>query len=114
MRRIITPALLLAFSAPCFAVEFNSFPEADAELNRLYKSYSSGLKGAQKKQFVASQRAWIDFKEKDCSFQVSGIDGGSAQSEIIAGCLLNHTKTRIKQIDYYINCQEGDLSCPVW
>jgi uncharacterized protein YecT (DUF1311 family) len=91
------------------------FKKSDAELNKLYKEIEARLKDNpdQKKLLVTAQRAWIAFRDAGCNFQSSGSAGGSAGPMIYSMCLDTQTKGRIEEFKSYLNCEEGDLSCPV-
>ena len=88
---------------------------ADAELNKDYKEIVARLAddtaGLQK--LKAAQRAWVAFRDAECAFQESGVDGGSVAPMINQNCITSLTEDRIAQLQTYLQCEEGDLSCPV-
>ncbi|WP_457967897.1 lysozyme inhibitor LprI family protein [Pseudomonas sp. R4-84] len=88
---------------------------ADKELNRLYQKITARLKdnAAAKQLLVKAQRAWIDFRDAECSFSASGVEGGSVHPMIHNECITTLTKARIDAFNTYLSCKEGDLSCPV-
>lgn len=92
-----------------------AFKASDAELNTLYKEIEARLKDDpdRARLLVAAQRAWIAFRDAECSFQDSAVAGGSAAPMIHAMCLDSRTRARIEDFKTYLNCEEGDLSCPV-
>jgi uncharacterized protein YecT (DUF1311 family) len=92
-----------------------SFQRSDAELNSTYKKIMTLLADDPdaKAALVDAQRAWISFRDADCAFSASGVAGGSAYAMIYTNCLDGTTQQRLGDLDYYLNCQEGDLSCPV-
>jgi uncharacterized protein YecT (DUF1311 family) len=92
-----------------------AFKASDAELNKLYKEIQGRLKDDQdtSRLLVATQRAWVAFRDAECDFQASAVAGGSAAPMIHAMCLDNQTKHRIEDFKTYLNCEEGDMSCPV-
>jgi uncharacterized protein YecT (DUF1311 family) len=83
--------------------------KADAELNSLYKTIVDGLDsragdsgsdvGAWKDALKAAQRAWVDFKQKDCG-ELIGYEwgGGTGAGPATYGCLVEKTKTRIREL----------------
>jgi uncharacterized protein YecT (DUF1311 family) len=89
--------------------------KADQTLNAAFKQIEHRLSDDAngKQRLIKAQRAWIAFRDAECTFQSSGDDGGSAAPMIIASCRTNLTVERTKQLKAYLNCQEGDLSCPV-
>jgi uncharacterized protein YecT (DUF1311 family) len=92
-----------------------AFQETDAELNQTYQRIVALLADDPdtKAALRDAQRAWITFRDADCAFSASGVAGGSAYPMIYANCLDGATQQRLGDLDYYLNCQEGDLSCPV-
>ncbi|MBC2885454.1 lysozyme inhibitor LprI family protein [Ochrobactrum sp. CM-21-5] len=91
------------------------FSAADKKLNANYKSIQRRLADTPdaKKLLAASQRAWLKFRDAECAFSSSASDGGSIQPMLIANCKASLTSDRNKQLDNYLNCPEGDMSCPV-
>ncbi|MHC8366052.1 lysozyme inhibitor LprI family protein [Pseudomonas sp. ZT5P21] len=88
---------------------------ADKELNALYQQIATRLKGSpdSKKLWVGAQRAWIGFRDAECRFSASGVEGGSVYPLIYSDCITELTKVRVEAFKIYLNCQEGDMSCPV-
>ncbi|MCI0998008.1 lysozyme inhibitor LprI family protein [Pseudomonas corrugata] len=96
----------------CAAQEKNA---ADNELNSLYKQITARLKGNPegKQLLVKAQRAWIGFRDTECKFSASGVEGGSVYPLIYSNCITALTKARVETFKTYLKCKEGDLSCPV-
>jgi uncharacterized protein YecT (DUF1311 family) len=88
---------------------------ADKELNTLYQQITSRLKSNpdSKKQLVGAQRAWVTFRDAECKFSASGVEGGSVYPLIYSNCTTELTKARVQTFKNYLKCQEGDMSCPV-
>ena len=88
---------------------------ADKELNALYQQITTRLKGQpdRKKLWVGTQRAWIAFRDAECTFLASGVEGGSMFALIYSNCTTDLTKARVETFKNYLKCQEGDMSCPV-
>ena len=88
---------------------------ADKELNALYRQITERLKDHpdSKKLLVGAQRAWIGFRDAECKFSASGVEGGSVYPLIYSHCITDLTKARVEAFKIYLKCQEGDLSCPV-
>ena len=89
--------------------------KADARLNALYRQITSRLKDDTDatKALVAAQRAWIAFRDAECAFVGSKTAGGSVNPIIVAQCKAGLTDLRVKDFEYFLKRQEGDLSCPV-
>jgi uncharacterized protein YecT (DUF1311 family) len=93
-----------------------SFTEADKKLNDAYKQIEGRLKddAASKKLLVDAQRAWVAFRDAECNFQGGPPDmAGTIYPMVIAECKQAVTDDRLKDLQGYLNCQEGDASCPV-
>jgi uncharacterized protein YecT (DUF1311 family) len=88
---------------------------ADKELNALYQQISTRLKGQpdRKKLLVGTQRAWIAFRDAECTFSASGVEGGSMFPLVYSNCTTDLTKARVQTFKNYLKCQEGDVGCPV-
>ncbi|MET4700230.1 uncharacterized protein YecT (DUF1311 family) [Constrictibacter sp. MBR-5] len=91
-----------------------AFAEADAALNRDYGRLRARLKedASAERKLVAAQRAWIAFRDAECAFSASSVEGGSAHGMVVAECRTHLTRQRVKELGYYLSCREGDLSCP--
>jgi uncharacterized protein YecT (DUF1311 family) len=88
---------------------------ADKELNTLYQQITTRLKGDpdRKKLLLGAQRSWIAFRDAECKFSASGVEGGSVYPLIYSNCVTELTKARVETFKTYLKCQEGDLGCPV-
>jgi len=88
---------------------------ADNELNSLYKQITARLKDNPEatRMLVKAQRAWIGFRDAECEFSASGVEGGSVYPLIYGNCIAAQTKARVEAFKTYLKCKEGDLSCPV-
>lgn len=88
---------------------------ADKKLNELYKTIEKRLADDHdtKKLLIAAQRAWIGFRDSECTFAASGTDGGSIHPMMVAMCKTSLTKTRNEELADYLKCEEGDLGCVV-
>jgi uncharacterized protein YecT (DUF1311 family) len=88
---------------------------ADKELNALYQQMTTRLKSNpdSKKLLIGTQRSWIAFRDAECKFSASAVEGGSVYPLIYSNCITDLTKARVETFKNYLKCQEGDLSCPV-
>lgn len=88
---------------------------ADTRLNTTYNEVTARLRGLDQSRrlLVASENAWIQFRDAECEFATNQSNGGSAHPMVLAECKAAVTKDRIKQLRGYLDCQEGDLSCPL-
>ena len=92
-----------------------SFKQSDNALNRSYKEIVRRLKddSAKSRLFVQAQKAWIAWRDAECAFSSSGVEGGSIHPMIVAQCWEKQTRARTKDLQGYLKCEEGDLDCPV-
>ena len=91
------------------------FKTANAALNATYNRIVGRLAGqAEARQLLTkAQRAWVAFRDAECKFSASGVQGGSIQPMIASMCQTDLTKARTEALRRYLDCKEGDLSCPV-
>lgn len=84
-------------------------------LNKLYKQIEHRLKddADTTKQLVTAQRAWVAFRDAECNFSSSGASTGSVYPMIVSICLDGMTQKRIEDFRGYLECEKGDMSCPV-
>lgn len=91
----------------------SQFDKDDAGLNdvygRLKESYAKipSAKGA----LTKAQRAWVIFRDAECTLDAVGEEGGSIQPMIFTQCLSRLTLLRTGQLQKRLDCQEGDLTC---
>jgi uncharacterized protein YecT (DUF1311 family) len=91
------------------------YQAADKDLNAVYQQITQRLKDSAdtRQLLVATQRAWVSFRDAECAFAASGVSGGSVYPLIQLNCLTAQTVSRTQVLKDYLKCQEGDLSCPV-
>jgi uncharacterized protein YecT (DUF1311 family) len=94
----------------CAAAEYAT---QDQRLNQLYGDYRKRLDDGQKQQLKQVQLAWIKFRDLACAFESASVEGGSAYSMVLNGCLAQKTAARAKELEQLSVCTEGDLSCPM-
>ena len=69
----------------------------DARLNENYKRLLSKLGPERKNALIEAQRAWIRFRDANCSFYADP-EGGSAARMAANECFLNATVDRAKEL----------------
>ncbi|WP_312981443.1 lysozyme inhibitor LprI family protein [Atlantibacter sp.] len=89
------------------------YKKADGELNAAYKKVFTRASKEQQDLLKQSQNAWIKVRDADCNFIASGVEGGSIQPMIFSQCLADKTRERTAYLDSLLQCEEGDLSCPL-
>jgi uncharacterized protein YecT (DUF1311 family) len=120
----------MAFFSPAAAQECNRSDEsqaamnicahedyatADSKLNQIYSEIVKRLGDSSdhKKLLQAAQRAWIAFRDAECAFANSGSEDGSIYPMLMSQCLERLAAARTTQLQGYLECEEGDMSCPV-
>lgn len=90
-----------------------TYQAADDELNETYQALVSRLEHNQSslEKLRAAQRKWIGFRDAECTFESSAVEGGSAQPMVRNGCLAELTQARTAVLNAHAHCEEGDLSC---
>ena len=78
----------------CMSAEFT---RQDARLNENYKRLMSKLSAKRKEGLLEAQRAWIKFRDTNCSFYFDP-DGGSAAHLFGSDCMLNATANRATEL----------------
>jgi len=92
------------------------FEASDKKLNDAYKQITDRLKdnAPSKKLLVDAQRAWVTFRDAECNFQGGPPEtAGSVRPMVVANCQAGLTEKRLKELQSYLHCEEGDLDCPV-
>ena len=82
------------------------FEKADKELNALWPKMKADAEASDKDTgkteyadaLLASQRAWITFRDAECTWQGFEMHGGSGEPMLVNGCMARLTKQRIKQL----------------
>jgi uncharacterized protein YecT (DUF1311 family) len=118
MRRLLVVFAMLSLTVAAARADNDpgaDFQKADKLLNEMFKQVEKRLADDAngKMRLIHAQRAWIAFRDAECTFQSSGEDGGSAAPMVIAECRATLSADRTAKLKAYLNCQEGDLSCPV-
>ncbi len=75
-----------------------NYRAADAALNRTWRDTIKGLDTHTLDLLRKSQRAWIQFRDAECTYQSAENEGGSIYSMVYAGCLARLTKLRTQQL----------------
>jgi len=74
----------------------------DARLNENYKRLMSKVSAKRKKTLLEAQRAWIKFRDVNCSFYYDP-DGGTAARLAGSDCFLQATADRAKELKNLTN-----------
>jgi uncharacterized protein YecT (DUF1311 family) len=112
-------AIALDCTSPMTQVEMTqctsiTLERETSKINKTYSAVRAKLNPQKQAQLKDVQLAWIKFRDLSCKFNASGVEGGSAYSMLLSGCLTALTKERNRELEYLATCQEGDISCPAW
>lgn len=127
MKRYVLALTALLLSSPLLAdecdnastqSELNSctagqYQAADKKLNQTYQSAIKRATPQQAALLKKAQQTWISLRDSDCAFVSSGVEGGSAQPMVENQCLADKTNEREAWLASFLQCGEGDLSCPL-
>ena len=83
----------------CIAAEHE---RQDGRLNLAYKQLSNQLSDDRKKQLLAAQRLWIQFRGANCAFYADP-DGGTLANLDGATCELEATASRAAELERFLD-----------
>lgn len=79
-----------------------SYQQADKRLNQVYQQLVPKLSAARRQKLTSAQQTWIKFRDSNCAFQRSEVEGGSMAPMMYSSCLAEMTKQRTQQLEEYI------------
>lgn len=85
-----------------------AYEQADRRLNQVYQQLRSKLSSAERKQLTDAQLAWIQFRDKNCSFEVYRSRGGTGYGGFLNECLERMTKERTTDLERYLEDRSGN------
>lgn len=94
----------------CSALQYQN---ADRKLNQTWQAVLKRAAVPQRDLLKKAQQAWIALRDADCAFAASGTEGGSIQPMIANQCMTDKTVEREAYLASLMQCEEGDLSCPL-
>ncbi|MGP3590076.1 lysozyme inhibitor LprI family protein [Vagococcus sp. WN89Y] len=127
MKRCILALTALLLSGAALADECDS-ASTQAELNvctagqyqaadkKLNQTWQDAIKRATPEQATLlkkAQQTWVNLRDSDCEFVASGVQGGSIQPMVHNQCLADKTIEREAWLASLLQCEEGDVSCPL-
>jgi len=74
------------------------YQKADAVLNAAYRKAMAGLDAHNRDLLRTAQRAWIAFRDAQCTYESAPNEGGTIHPLIYSGCLTALTMARTKQL----------------
>ena len=79
----------------CITAEYK---RQDTRLNQAYKALGKDLSATRKKQLQEAQRAWLKFRDANCTFY-DDPDGGTLARVMANECMLTLTAQRAKELE---------------
>jgi uncharacterized protein YecT (DUF1311 family) len=86
------------------------YQAADKKLNEIYRKVAAAQEGDTAK-LKAAQRAWIQYRDTECIFEVAENEGGSIYPLVYSGCLTRLTNARTKELQTYLTCFKDADKC---
>ena len=81
---------------------FNAYSLVDKNMSATYQLILANFSTKNEKDLlIASQKAWIVYKEAHCKSIANGYEGGSMQPMIYNSCMESITNERIIQLNQY-------------
>lgn len=82
--------------------------EVDKKLNASYAQLLKLLDARGKKSLRQAERSWLKFRHDECVFSGNPMAGGSGETELFSGCLLEMTKERLAMLDREVAAYSPD------
>ena len=88
------------------------YQAADKKLNDVYRKVAAALgdKATQAKLKTA-EKAWIQYRDTECTFEVAENEGGTIYALVYAGCVTRLTDARTKELQAYLACFKDADKC---
>lgn len=75
-----------------------AYEQADRRLNQVYQQLVSKLNSDERQELTNAQLAWIQFRDKNCSFEVYPSRSGTGYLGYLNSCLERMTKERTTEL----------------
>ncbi|MBD2034805.1 DUF1311 domain-containing protein [Leptolyngbya sp. FACHB-321] len=79
------------------------YEAADRALNRAYQALMPNLSAMRRQKLTDAQLRWIKFRDMECTFVGSLVEGGSMQPMIVSGCKGHVTQQRTTDLKAYLS-----------
>ncbi|MGZ3798316.1 MAG: lysozyme inhibitor LprI family protein [Pseudobdellovibrionaceae bacterium] len=86
----------------CINTAYNA---ADKELNKVYNTIKIPLSKSTDandkeilKRLITSEKAWLTYRDANCSLAGIQMLGGTGEGPLVGGCLVSTTVTRVKEL----------------
>ena len=90
------------------ACTYEAYQQADAKLNRLWRSIQNQFDGSDydartKSTLLKAQRAWLAYRDAHCEEFLASVQGGSGFPQFSATCLDTMTRARIAELSIHFD-----------
>lgn len=85
--------------------------QVERELDVVWQQLKRDVDLQQQRLLLNAQAAWGRYRHAECTFEGSGVAGGSVAPMVHAQCLTRLTRERTQSLLRHLHCDEGDLSC---
>lgn len=89
-----------------------SLSEAERSLESVRATLLKRLDPPAQAHFASVQHAWATYRDAECDFQTRWSEGGSVRPTLMALCRDQLAGERERQLARYLECEEGDMTCP--
>ena len=128
LRTIIVAGALALLAGPAMADDLNcknpqdqqsmnfcaekDYQAADKKLNAVYQKIMTALDDdGYKTKLKAAERAWMTFRDTQCTFETAENEGGSIHPMVYSGCEARLTNARTKELQEYLTCWKDADKC---
>jgi len=85
---------------------------SDTKLNAVYAKVMAALGDENyKTKLKAAERAWVAYRDTECTFETAENEGGSIHPLVYSGCLTKLTNARTKDLQAYLECFKDAEKC---
>ena len=79
--------------------------QADEQLNLVYQALKRDLPDSSQQALTSAETAWIEFRDRNCTFAKNQFEGGSIAPLIYNSCLETHTNDRVAELQQPLSPQ---------
>jgi uncharacterized protein YecT (DUF1311 family) len=89
----------------------NKLSQAEQGMDKVYARLMAKISPDSGKMLRTAQQTWRRFRDEECTFDTRMSVGGSVHRMVEMNCQAGLTAERTRQLEYQLNCREGDFSC---
>ncbi|MGC9953534.1 MAG: lysozyme inhibitor LprI family protein [Rhizomicrobium sp.] len=88
------------------------YQAADNKLNDVYRKVMKALDDkAYQAKLKTAEKAWIQYRDAQCTFEDAQNEGGSIYPMEYSGCITRLTDARTKELQTYLDCWKNADKC---